>query len=59
MCTGVNKSLEEFTYADKAMYNMMMESIHEIEFIGLRGYTKFDMSGNPSGLLIISQQRGA
>ena len=58
MYTGVNRSLEDFTYGDRAMYEVMMESMQEIEFIGLRGYTKFDTSGNPSGLLVISQQRG-
>ena len=56
--TGINKTLDQFTYRDRDITELIVESFHEIDFIGVRGYTKFDESGNPSGFILISQQQG-
>ncbi|ELU13426.1 hypothetical protein CAPTEDRAFT_196516 [Capitella teleta] len=53
-----NKTLDEFTYIDKAINDLIIETLYELEFVGVRGYTRFDKTGNPQGLITISQQQG-
>ncbi|ELU11519.1 hypothetical protein CAPTEDRAFT_196704, partial [Capitella teleta] len=55
---GINKTLDQFTYADYEINQLIIESMHEIEFIGIRGYTRFDENGDPSGIVEILQQHG-
>ena len=55
---GINKSLEQFTYLDMDIFQLIMDNFYEIDFIGIRGYTRFDKSGFPTGVTIISQQQG-
>ncbi|ELT87738.1 hypothetical protein CAPTEDRAFT_22448, partial [Capitella teleta] len=56
---GFNKTLDEFTYSDKDINDLIIESMYEVEFVGVRGYTRFDKTGNPQGLITIRQQQGA
>ena len=50
--------MDSFTYKDSDINDLIMESLYEIEFVGVRGYTQFDRSGNPAGVVSISQQQG-
>lgn len=56
--SGYNKTLDEFTYADYDINQLIISSMKEIEFVGIRGYTKFDANGDPSGIVEILQQQG-
>ena len=55
---GINKTLDQVSYADGDIQEMIAESFYEIEFTGVKDYTKFDRSGEASGLIGIYQQQG-
>lgn len=56
--SGSPKRLEDFTYSDIEMANLITESMQEVEFLGLEGYVKFDGSGGVSPNIAIEQQQG-
>ena len=45
-------------YSDDEIHDLIHESLHEIEFTGINGFTKFDEFGDPSAKIAIQQQRG-
>ena len=46
------------TYSDREIHDLITESLYETEFVGVKGYVKFDESGDSSGLISIRQQQG-
>ena len=56
--TDMNLTLDQVTYEHKSVHDMILKSFYEIEFVGVRGYTKFGPSGDPYGLIEIKQQQG-
>ena len=57
--TGINKSLDEVTYADSDVHDLIAQSFEEIAFMGIRGYTSFGATGDPSTIIEIKQQQGS
>ena len=55
---GINKTLDQFTYEDGYINDLIVESFYEIEFIGLKGLITFDKHEDLSGLVGFSQQLG-
>ena len=58
VATGINKTLDKVTYADIHIHDLIVESFKEIEFVGIRGFTKFGASGDPSAIIEFKQQQG-
>ena len=56
--TGINKTLDQYSYTDSHISELIVESFHQTEFIGVRGYSRFDQSGETSGVVAFSQQQG-
>ena len=55
---GMNKSLSSFQYTDHEVYDLVRESMYDVEFAGIRTHYVFDRFGNPSGLVMLQQQQG-
>ena len=55
---GSPKRLEDFTYSDTEMADLITESMQEVEFLGLQGYVKFDATGGVTPNIAIEQQQG-
>ena len=55
---GINKTLDQFTYRDNVINELITESFYEVEFMGLKGLTKCERSGDPYGLVSVTQQQG-
>ena len=51
-------TLDQVTYADKFIHDMVIESFYETEFVGVSGYVTFDKQGDISGAIELRQQRG-
>ena len=59
MCSiGINKTLDEVTYQDGFIQDLILQSFQEIEFVGAKGYTKFGSSGKSSAIIEFLQQQG-
>ena len=50
--------MEDFTYSDIEMADLITESMKAVEFQGLAGYVKFDASGGVTPNVAIEQQQG-
>ena len=57
-CTGMNKTLDEVTYQDRFAQDLILQSFQEIEFVGVKGFTKFGSSGKASAIIQFLQQQG-
>ena len=55
---GMNKTLDEFTYADGDINRLIVESFYEVDFQGLTDRIRFSVQGRTSGFIGISQQIG-
>ena len=58
LSVGINKTLDQFTYADKYINDLIVESFYEIEFVGLQGPIMFGSGDNLFGLIGFRQQIG-
>ena len=45
-------------YYDKEIHDLIYESLHEVEFTGINGYTNFDEFGDVPAKIAIQQQIG-
>ena len=55
---GSSKRLEDFTYSDGDMADLITESIQEVDFIGVSGHIKFTDNGATQPNIVIEQQQG-
>ena len=55
---GSNLTLDQVTYADKWVFDLIIESYSEIEFVGVSSNIQFDAMGDVPGAVDISQQQG-
>ncbi|ELU15442.1 hypothetical protein CAPTEDRAFT_203390 [Capitella teleta] len=55
---GINKTLDEFTYADVNIKELMLKSYYEVDFMGIRDRVTFSQDGNSPGIIGITQQIG-
>ena len=46
------------TYDDKHIHDLITQSLHELSFTGIKGFTEFDENGDPSAKIILLQQQG-
>ena len=51
-------TLEQVSYTDKFIHDMIIESFYETEFVGVSGYVAFDKEGDLTGVIELSQQQG-
>lgn len=56
--TGINKSLDEVTYKDVHIHDLIVRSFENLGFMGLKGYTELGSSGLPAAIIEIMQQQG-
>lgn len=55
---GHPKSLEDFTYNDSDIGDVMLESMASVDFQGVLGRMMFDEHGDPSSITALDQQQG-
>lgn len=55
---GSGKKLEEFSYTDLEMANMIHESMQEVQFQGMSSFVQFDETGSNNLNIQIEQQQG-
>ena len=54
----MNKTLDEVSYQDHFAQDLILQSFQEIEFVGVKGFTKFGPSGKTSAIIQFLQQQG-
>lgn len=55
---GSSKGLEDFTYENSEMAQMLYNNLLQVSFTGVRGPITFDANGDPVGLVSVGRVQG-
>ncbi|KAK7491340.1 hypothetical protein BaRGS_00017441, partial [Batillaria attramentaria] len=55
---GSSKRLEDFTYEDKEMSDLIFDSLLNVSFMGVRGPISLDKNGDPIGFVRLDRMQG-